>query len=554
MGRFQAGLAFVLAAACSVSTVRAEAPPISDPSARLIEGFNAPGTFPTTVTAANVNIRPQSGAEFDGPGEDDLRVEFPAAGPLNWTSSRYNSGDIALSIGPAFPENPLSYPEPAFVTNFQAMNGNSDPINPDSRDLTTLAWRTNSVTGALFASTRHNGVDDGYVSGGTPIGEIFGVSYFASGGGQGWAFQMANGEFANSGPGSSDLTLGQAGNAFGLTEASFNAAVVYLPYEQGWQGAWVNGAIDGEATFASGAPDLQPSSVQWASGVATITLPGVNSAADGMLFVAPSSGDSNTRIAAAFPTGGGWAAAVRLDEDTDATGFSLQFGDGFQFLYVPYTATNLIGGHIQGTSGSSITSAGDARFDVTRNSAGQYAVSIYEADGTTKKTEDDGMLMLSVASSMPGADDLPDRTFLSYEFDAGSGNFIVQSRELLSIFGSDDLFGNDFELRDSNFYFAWVDFENPLSLGGAAVPGDFDGDGDVDGADLTVWRGAYGPGAAGDADGDGDTDGNDFLVWQQNVGAGLPAAGAAGAVPEPATLAMTLLAGAACLGAARRRR
>jgi hypothetical protein len=536
---------------------RAEAPPISDPNARLIEGFNAPGTFPTTVTAANVNIRPEAGAEFDGPGEDILRVEFPAAGPVKWTSSRFNSGDIALSIGPAFPDNPLSYPEPAFVNNFQPLQGNTDPINPNSRELTTLAWRVGGATGALFATSRHNGVNDGYIDGpgGPPVGEIFGVSYFNSGASQGWGFRLENGEFANGGLSSSDLTLGAAGHAFGRAEAVSNTAVAYLPYEQGWQGAWVSAAFDGEGTYGNGNPDLlaAPSAVQWTSGVATITLPGVNSATDGMLFVAPSSTSSNTRLAAAFPTGGGWNAAVRLDEDIDTSGSTVLDSDnGFQFLYIPYTATNLIGGHIQGSNGSSITSAGDARFDVTRNSAGQYAISIFEADGTTKKTEGDGMLMLSVASSIPDSTTLPDRTFLSYEFDAGSGNFIVESRELLSTSGSDDVFGNDFHLRDSNFYFAWVDFENPLSLGGAAIPGDFDGDGDVDGADLAQWKGAHGSTAAGDADGDGDSDGNDFLVWQQNVGTGLP--GGAGAVPEPTGLAMTLLAGVTCLSAARRRR
>lgn len=48
------------------------------------------------------------------------------------------------------------------------------------------------------------------------------------------------------------------------------------------------------------------------------------------------------------------------------------------------------------------------------------------------------------------------------------------------------------------------------------VPGDFDGDGDVDGDDLADWHAAYKTGPEGDADGDGDTDGRDFLIWQRN--------------------------------------
>src|SRR5690606_33311456 len=51
--------------------------------------------------------------------------------------------------------------------------------------------------------------------------------------------------------------------------------------------------------------------------------------------------------------------------------------------------------------------------------------------------------------------------------------------------------------------------------------GDFDGDGDVDGADFVVWQTNFpkstgGTLATGDADADGDVDGADFVVWQTN--------------------------------------
>ncbi len=86
------------------------------------------------------------------------------------------------------------------------------------------------------------------------------------------------------------------------------------------------------------------------------------------------------------------------------------------------------------------------------------------------------------------------------------------------------------------------------------LDGDFDHDGDVDGADLPLWRAAYGQTDAGDADLDGDSDGNDFLLWQRTLGNdATPAVGAGGAVPEPAGAALVacgLLAGVA----ARRRR
>ena len=83
--------------------------------------------------------------------------------------------------------------------------------------------------------------------------------------------------------------------------------------------------------------------------------------------------------------------------------------------------------------------------------------------------------------------------------------------------------------------------------------GDFDRNGMVNGADLTILRANYGlaTGALldkGDADMDGDVDGIDFLVWQRNVGANVtPIA----AVPEPGAATLALLAAAALL---RRRR
>jgi hypothetical protein len=53
----------------------------------------------------------------------------------------------------------------------------------------------------------------------------------------------------------------------------------------------------------------------------------------------------------------------------------------------------------------------------------------------------------------------------------------------------------------------------------ANLPADFNNSGGaVDGADLTTWKGAFGPGAGADADGDGDSDGDDFLVWQRQLG------------------------------------
>ncbi|HEX6961299.1 MAG TPA: PEP-CTERM sorting domain-containing protein, partial [Lacipirellula sp.] len=84
------------------------------------------------------------------------------------------------------------------------------------------------------------------------------------------------------------------------------------------------------------------------------------------------------------------------------------------------------------------------------------------------------------------------------------------------------------------------------------TPGDFDGDGDVDGDDLAQWRGDFGASALSDADGDGDSDGADFLAWQRQLGSGAALSAAAAGVPEPSATALLTLALAALLAAKRR--
>jgi hypothetical protein len=81
------------------------------------------------------------------------------------------------------------------------------------------------------------------------------------------------------------------------------------------------------------------------------------------------------------------------------------------------------------------------------------------------------------------------------------------------------------------------------------IPGDFQLDGDVDGADLPLWKTGFGlaTGAMpshGDANADGGVDGADFLMWQRNYGVQPPAVAvsAIAAVPEPGTVGMCVVA------------
>jgi ELWxxDGT repeat protein len=82
----------------------------------------------------------------------------------------------------------------------------------------------------------------------------------------------------------------------------------------------------------------------------------------------------------------------------------------------------------------------------------------------------------------------------------------------------------DYVLRYTDNAGAFVDQRLVITITGTAEPphpGDFDTDGDVDGADFVAWQTNFpkpsgATFAQGDADGDGDVDGADFVVWQTN--------------------------------------
>jgi hypothetical protein len=325
--------------------------------------------------------------------------------------------------------------------------------------------------------------------------------------------------------------MGIAGSDEGMGEASFSVATAYFPYEQGWLGAWVAPPIDEQGEFTFSSPGLDNSVASWIpvqddlldGALGRLELPGVNSASDGMLFVAPSHSDNPTNIAAAAPRDGGWDIAVREDDDNDLSGETLVLNEhlAYQFLYLPYDSTNLVGGHIQGSDAAVLNGAGGERFALTRRGAGDYAVSIFDGQGN-KLTEDNGMLLLSVAGTVAGAGSLPDRAFLSYEFDPVSGDFIVQAREVT---GNDPAlsendFGDVLSLSDTDFYFAFVDFTTPLAPPGATPTGDFNENGVLDIADiddLTAQVAGGNAPASYDLNGDAVVDGNDIQVWIKDL-------------------------------------
>jgi hypothetical protein len=90
-------------------------------------------------------------------------------------------------------------------------------------------------------------------------------------------------------------------------------------------------------------------------------------------------------------------------------------------------------------------------------------------------------------------------------------------------------------------------------LPGLCRSADFNGDGQVGGADLAIWRNHFGMAAGadrsiGDADGDEAVDGDDFLLWQRQVSSLAALASLQNAVPEPGCWSLLFFGVLLCLG------
>jgi hypothetical protein len=134
---------------------------------------------------------------------------------------------------------------------------------------------------------------------------------------------------------------------------------------------------------------------------------------------------------------------------------------------------------------------------------------------------------------------LPDEgEFLTSTFDVVIGNGHDDEGEPLTI----RLVNlNDQDINDPVIDLE-VDFDNVRLDASPLASTDFDGDGDVDGADLATWQIAYGVNVSGDATGDGQSNGVDFLAWQRQFTGEAEPIAASVAVPEPGMTALTAIA------------
>lgn len=252
-----------------------------------------------------------------------------------------------------------------------------------------------------------------------------------------------------------------------------------------------------------------------------VTLSGVDSLTDGVLIVNSGSNDDNFATAAPRGDGSGWDITV-FDDST-----SLEGGDDntVNYIFLPFDADNLIAGRVN-EDGSLAASTDTNDFTLTHTTDGEYLLTI------SGKTPEDGMLLLTST----GEGDSSDNT-LAYE-PAGS-SFKILGLDMVTI----DEVNNDGEfvdLEDTSFMFAYIDFENPVSLSTTiGLPGDYNNDGFVDAADYTVWRDNLNTNTSLPNDSTpGTVTQADYDVWVNNFGS---SNAVTTSVPEPGSIVLLSL-------------
>jgi hypothetical protein len=183
----------------------------------------------------------------------------------------------------------------------------------------------------------------------------------------------------------------------------------------------------------------------------------------------------------------------------------------------------------------SIYAQGDADSVLTGGSGWQSRVFLYIFDGSEPFSEANALKAARYSptdSINTGSNDFVNRdpVWTSVQSQAGwqqiSISWTVQpgALEIGSPVGVGFYIGDDGAVDDASLI--------------KTIPGDFDGDDDVDGADFITWQINYPKSSNaslfnGDADGDRDVDGADLAIWGANFPS--PASPGAPPVPEPGT-------------------
>jgi hypothetical protein len=439
------------------------------------DGLGYPGDVVQSAQGAPEKIIWNSGGF--GSVSRDVIASIPAQSPGGFSFARYQAGAFDFLLSPRDPVASQEHLGP-YSNPKRRRFGTGDTNVPASQ-----AWIPSPNLGFVYADVHSNGAqwnDGSPAFNANAYVQLDGVA-------TGRGYDMVGGHFrgAQFYTRTTKLVTGSptdpASNLSNLQRCAIPISVFWFPYDQGWKAGYIDAPDADDQTLShwkrgdgwglhsgaavAGLPmkgglklyNSPKDLFSWAQpGLGTLTFPNVNSTKDGMLFTIGNDEAGSTRGPsvnnAALADGSGWKIAVRDVEgaksnpDTYATGSGSDPGNSFSFLYVPYTATRLIGGHIlrNGT-----VEKGAGTFSVSRLATGRYAVTI------PGKTDLDGALMLQAVGFTTNQPTVVETTVLSYQYGTITGTtkgWIVESRAF------------DATLRDSEFNLVFVDFNTPLSL------------------------------------------------------------------------------------------
>jgi len=498
-------------------------PTPSTPSAGgiAVAASNAPGPFPNTkVLAANFDAAvatnglgypPNIVQSAQGAGQPiiwntgdgfggvtrDIIASISGQTPGGFSFARYQAGAFDFMLNPRDPVAALQNLGP-YTNPLRERYGSGDISVPASQ-----AWAPSPNYGFVFSTVHKNGQQWNdtapYFYASTYV-QLDGVASAQGYDMIGGHFRGAQFYTRTTKPVTGTPT-DPASSLSNLQRCAIPISVAWFPYDQGWKAGyfdapdaatgvphWARGdgwglnsgtALSGIPIFTSQSKYNNPDSLlTWVDlgggtygGLAMMQLPGVNSLNDGMLFTIGNNENNSTRgpLAnnAALPDGSGWYVAVRdietskADPTVYATGGASDAGASFSYLYVPYNADNLIGGYIGAIEGFPIKSAGT--FTMQKIGLGRFALTI------PGKTGADGVLLLQSSGYLPGQPTIVGNNFLSYEYggtNTPANAFIIESRYVDASGGGEGVV----KLRDGNFNFMFVDFNNPVAPAGTTPP------------------------------------------------------------------------------------
>jgi len=148
---------------------------------------------------------------------------------------------------------------------------------------------------------------------------------------------------------------------------------------------WTSGHVDNTGILRSGYGVSQTNVTRTASGLFEVTIPeALNSETSGFLFAITSSNDDNIMSVLPIPGTNRWQVRnTDNDNAADTAGVANLEDDGFSFVYIPASASNLIGG----------------RWSINPNTSVGFLVQSY--GGVTATTDASGTVRLSIPGHSP---------------------------------------------------------------------------------------------------------------------------------------------------------